>query len=61
LYIKDGLNAFIIPNKIIKIKTAIILANSLDKKLVNILKVTIKIREYILYIMVKKYFIKHIK
>jgi hypothetical protein len=31
-----------IPNKIIKIKTAIILANSLDKKLVNILKVIIK-------------------
>jgi len=49
------------PNKIIKIKTAIMLANSLDKRLVNILKVIIEIREYILYMMVKKYFIKHIK
>jgi hypothetical protein len=36
LYIIDGLNAFIIPNNIIKIKIETILRASLDIKLLNI-------------------------
>ena len=46
LYIIEGLKAFINPNKIINIKTAIILADSLDIKLLNILK-SIKINKRI--------------